>query len=150
MKTKLLFLSIIATYLIGCGYERPVSKQTPEQIAKADSISKALMQLDSIAKVREDSIQEAEELKEQKEFEKTKAGKIWKKHPEWSKEDCKALAENKIWIGMEISMVKYLNGTPNSKNVSNYGNGNEYQYCWYNNTPSCYYCGEDGIVTSYN
>jgi hypothetical protein len=80
----------------------------------------------------------------------SKAGKICAKHADWSKCDCDKLATNKIWIGMEIEMVAYLRGNPNTKNVSNYGSGNSYQYCWNNYTPSCFYVGSDGIVESYN
>jgi hypothetical protein len=58
--------------------------------------------------------------------------------------------DREIWIGMPIKIVFYYRGGYNSKNISNYGNGNEYQFCWYDYTPSCFYCSEDGIVTSYN
>lgn len=89
-------------------------------------------------------------LIEQKRWDKTKAGKIQKKHPSWSNEDCERLAERRIWIGMSIDMVKYLFGRPNRANPSNYGNGTHWQWCYDDYTPSCYYGGEDGIITSYN
>lgn len=83
-------------------------------------------------------------------WQKTKAGKIHKKHPEWSKEECENLANGKIWIGMSISMLKYQRGNPNHVNPSNYGRGIQYQWCWDNYSPSCFYGGENGIITSYN
>lgn len=83
-------------------------------------------------------------------WKKTKAGKLQIKHPNWSKEDCEKIVHNKIWIGMSIDMLRYMNGKPNSSNPSNYGNGIEWQWCWDDITPSCFYGGDDGIITSYN
>lgn len=80
-----------------------------------------------------------------------KAGKIKVRHPEWSWEDCRNVAESKIWIGMEVDMLIYMNGRDFSRNVSNYGNGNSYQYCWMDSTPSCFYDKDgDGKIDSYN
>ncbi len=92
----------------------------------------------------------AKELAEQQAWERSKAGQICKAHPEWLKSDCERIADNKIWIGMTLDMLKYKRGKPNSANPSNYGYGIEWQWCWYNYTPSCFYGGDDGIVDSYN
>ena len=96
------------------------------------------------------AIKKAEELAEQKAWDQSSAGQIYKAHPEWSKADCEKLANNKIWIGMTLSMLKYRRGLPNSSNPSNYGFGNEWQWCWKNYTPSCFYGNDDGIIDSYN
>jgi hypothetical protein len=93
-----------------------------------------------------DSIYEAQQIA----FSKTKAGKIYKNHPEWSKEDCEKLANRRVWVGMEYDMLLYLRGKPNKVNTSNYGAGNEYQCCWDNYDISYFYMGEDHIITSYN
>lgn len=82
---------------------------------------------------------------------KSKAGRIYKKHPEWSRDDCEKLADGSIWIGMNYEMVVYLFGRPNSKTPSNYGNGTSWQYCWYNYSPSCFYDQDnDGRIDAYN
>jgi hypothetical protein len=83
---------------------------------------------------------------------KTKAGKIYKKHPEWSRGDCEKLAEGSIWIGMDIQMLKYRMGRPNSANPSNYGGGvTQWQWCWTDWTPSCFYDNDgDSKIDSYN
>jgi len=84
-------------------------------------------------------------------FMKTKAGRIYKKHPEWSREDCERLANNNIWIGMDIDMLKYKRGLPNSANPSNYGGVTQWQWCWSDFTPSCFYDNDgDGRIDSYN
>jgi uncharacterized membrane protein YvbJ len=114
--------------------------ETIKTISKEDSLKE---------KARTDSINKQDRIEEDK-FLKTKAGKIYKKHPTWSKEDCEDLANNKIWIGMEYDMVVYLRGKPNHINTSNYGSGSEYQACWDDYNPSCFYFGEDRIITSYN
>lgn len=92
----------------------------------------------------------AKEETEQKAWEQSKAGKICKDNPEWDKSDCERLANNKIWVGMSLDMLKYKRGLPNVANPSNYGNGNEWQWCWWDYTPSCFYGGDDGIIESYN
>ncbi len=118
--------------------------------AKNDSIELANKPYnDSIKKVN-DSLTVIKLEVEQKKWEKSKAAKIQKKHPEWTKEDCQRIADNKIWIGMSLDMLKYQRGTPNHANPSNYGEGTNWQWCWDDYTPSCFYGGGDGIITSYN
>jgi hypothetical protein len=80
-----------------------------------------------------------------------KAGRLKEKFPEWSKEDCENVARNRIWIGMSLDMLKAERGLPVHVNVSDYGNGKQYQWCWEGDyTTHCFYGGEDGIVTAYN
>lgn len=99
----------------------------------------------------EDSLSKSERLAEEAAFMKTKAGRIYKKHPEWSKYDCERLADNSIWIGMDIDMLKYKRGLPNSANPSNYGSVTQWQWCWSDYTPSCFYDNDgDGKIDSYN
>jgi len=88
-------------------------------------------------------------IKEEK-FKNSKAGKIQKKHPEWSQEDCERVANNQIWIGMHYDMLVYQRGKPNHVNTSNYGNGPQYQACWGDYEPGCFYFDESRIITSYN
>ncbi|MCD4705944.1 hypothetical protein K8R61_02585 [bacterium] len=102
------------------------------------------------AKKKAEEDKKVKELAEKKIWEASKAGQICKAHPEWSKTDCEGLADNKIWIGMTIDMLKYKRGLPNSSNPSNYGYGTEWQWCWHNYTPSCFYGDDDGIIDSYN
>jgi hypothetical protein len=84
-------------------------------------------------------------------WENSKYGKLQKKHPDWSDEDCKRVIDKKIWIGMSLEMLKYQRGLPNRSNPSNYGSGTQYQWCWDDYNPSCFfYGGEDGIITAYN
>ena len=101
---------------------------------------------DSIEQKKSDSIIKVINAR----FDNSKAGKLYKKHSDWSKEDCEKLAERKIWIGMNYDMLLYLRGKPNNVNTSNYGSGNEYQCCWDDYDPSCFYMGSDHIITSYN
>lgn len=105
-------------------------------------------QKDSI-KAQEDSIAKMDAIA-QKKWYNSKAGKIQIKHPDWSKDDCENIANKRIWIGMSLDMLKYERGTPNRANPSNYGNGNEWQWCWDDYTPSCFYGKDNGIITSYN
>lgn len=109
----------------------------------------------TIAYLKEDSIKAALREKqnaiEEKKFLKTKAGKIYKKHPEWTKQECIDVAKGNIWIGMKYSMLVYMWGKPDRANPSNYGNGNRWQWCWDGYNPGCFYDNnDDGIIDSYN
>lgn len=113
-----------------------------------------LKKQNELRKEKDRQLQIAEDLRkeiiENAKWNKSKAGRIHQKHPEWSKEDCIALANGKIWIGMTYEMLVYLRGKPDDVNVSNYGNGNQYQVIWNDFEPSYFYFGEDEIVTAYN
>jgi uncharacterized membrane protein YvbJ len=117
-----------------------ISASVDTKISKEDSIK---------AQARIDSINKQEKIEEEK-FMKTKAGKIHKKHPEWSKEDCIKISDHRIWIGMNYEMLVYMRGKPNDVNTSNYGDGPSYQACWHDYDPSCFYFDESYIITSYN
>ncbi|MDP1815198.1 MAG: hypothetical protein Q8K92_12180 [Leadbetterella sp.] len=115
---------------------------------RAEAEAKKQAAIDAENKAKEE--QANKDLATQKAWEKTKAGQICLKHPEWEKADCGKLADKKYWIGMSYDMLVYLRGKPNSANPSNYGSGVQWQWCWYDYTPSCFYGDEDGIVDSYN
>lgn len=116
---------------------------------KAEAEAKKQAELEAQKKAEQERI--AKEQAEQKAWESSKAGKLCKKYPTWSKEDCKNLADKKIWVGMSYEMLKEVRGLPNSANPSNYGNGTDWQWCWHDYTPSCFYDNnEDGLIDSYN
>lgn len=116
---------------------------TAEEIAEINRIKE---EADSLKKAEDEKLR-----KEQEVWDKTKAGKICDKHFGWTKEDCEKVADGKIWIGMDIWMVVEERGNPNGGNVSNYGNGDEHQYCWYRYEPSCFYDNNgDNKVDAYN
>lgn len=106
------------------------------------------VQKDSVAAFEENLKKENDKVK--KEWENSKAGKIQKKHPTWSDDDCEKVAKNNIWIGMQYEMLVYMRGKPNTVNTSNYGNGKSYQACWHDYDPGCFYFDEDQIIKSYN
>lgn len=97
--------------------------------------------------------QKAEEQKKvEEEWNKSPAKLICDKHPTWSKEDCMHLFNKEVWIGMSYEQLVYLKGEPVSSNVSNYGYGNSYQYCYsFTSSPNCFYDKDDDkIIDSYN
>ena len=87
---------------------------------------------------------------ERKVWKNSKYGKLQKKHPEWSDDECMKVVDKKIWIGMTYDMLLYQRGKPNTVNPSNYGSGTEYQCCWEDYSPSCFYMKDDNIIYSYN
>lgn len=126
------------------------AKQLNDYSIKLKSKSEELSRnIEAIDKVNLKKI-EVKEKEADKEWYSSKAGKIQKKHPGWSRKDCKSLADREIWIGMTYEMLVYQRGKPNTINPSNYGNGIHYQFCWDDYTPSCFYSEEDQIITSYN
>ena len=104
----------------------------------------------NLLKAQRQKEKEEKELAEKREWEQSKAGRICKTNPEWKKEECRLLADDKIWIGMHLDMLKYKMGLPDSANPSNYGRGTKWQWCWHDHKPSCYYGGNDLIIDSYN
>lgn len=86
----------------------------------------------------------------EQEYQNSPAGKLCAKHTDWSKEDCNSVASKEIWIGMTYDMLIAERGIPEHANQSNYGRGIKWQWCWFDFTPSCFYGGNDGIITSYN
>lgn len=119
------------------------------QKLKAEEEAKRQLEIEAQKRAEEERV--AREKAEQMAWDASKAGRICKKHPEWTKDDCTKLANNKFWIGMSIDMLKELRGLPDSANPSNYGYGTNWQWCWYDYTPSCFYDhNEDGLVDSYN
>lgn len=127
---------------------QPVSQKEIDSIARATIIRDSISAI-SIAKQTEIAMKA--QAAEDKKFYATKAGKIHKKHPEWSRDECKKLANREIWIGMHLDMLKYMHGLPDAANESNYGNGSQWQWCWYDLSPSCYYDRDnDGLIDAYN
>lgn len=144
MKKTIKVSAIILFVLAVIGSIGKRLEKNEEAITKPinDSINLVLRQ-DSIKQAQKDSIENVA-------FLKTKAGKVYKKHPEWDKLTCQYISENRIWIGMSYEMLIYERGRPNRLNTSNYGRGNEYQACWDDYNPSCFYFGENQIIKSYN
>jgi len=116
--------------------------------AEAEKETERQAAIEAKRKAREKK--EAEELAEQRAWEQSKAGQICTAHPEWIKSECERIANNKIWIGMTIDMLKYRRGLPDSANPSDYGFGVSWQWCWWDHTPSCFYGGNNGIIDSFN
>ena len=94
---------------------------------------------------------EAKVAAEERAWNNSKAGQICAKHDDWTKDECTRIADGKYWVGMDIDMLKAERGLPNSANPSNYGSGTQWQWCWYDWTPMCFYDSDnDGLVDSYN
>src|SRR3989338_724032 len=129
-------------------------RRKTEEEARAQAEREARQKVEAERQAREQKEREerkAQERAAQETWERTKAGQICKAHPEWTKGDCEGLADGKIWIGMSLGMLEYRRGKVEHANVSNYGSGNQYQYCWLSYTPSCFYDTDgDGLMDSYN
>lgn len=134
------FILFLVSKCSGTKDTSTITTNSIHEVSKEDSIKN---------QARIDSINKLEKIEEEK-FLKSKAGKIYKKHPEWSKKDCISISENKIWIGMHYDMLVYMRGKPDNVNTSNYGNGPHYQACWHDYDASCFYFDESQIITSYN
>jgi len=123
------------------------------QKVQAEADAKRKVEYEKARSEEANRLQEVQAKKdaEERAWKNSTAGQICVSHPSWSREDCVALSERKIWIGMTYDMLVYLRGNPNSINPSNYGNGNRYQYCWHDYNPSCFYDNnDDDIIDAYN
>jgi hypothetical protein len=116
---------------------------------KAEADAKQQAATEAAHKAKEEA--DAKAKADQATFDASKAGKLCKQHADWSHEVCQNVVDHKYWIGMTYEMLIASYGSkPDHVNPSNYGNGTEYQWCWSDMTPSCFYGGEDGIIRSYN
>lgn len=124
---------------------------TEEEVAE-EARKEAEAKAEAARKEAEAAAKRAQEEAEQRAWEQSKAGKICSRHPEWTEETCKDIADNKIWIGMEYDMLIEQRGKPSSANPSNYGYGTQWQWCWsWDYDVSCFYDNnDDGIIDSYN
>jgi|ERR1035437_1469525 hypothetical protein len=102
------------------------------------------------AEAKAEAKAEAEAKAQEAAYSKTRAGRLCAKHSDWTRDDCENVANNRIWIGMTLGMLKVNRGQPDHATPSNYGNGTSWQWCWDDYTPSCFYGEGDGIITSYN
>ena len=100
------------------------------------------------ARMKERKIKEDAENKSN--WESSKYGKLQKRYPSWTNEECIKVVNKEIWIGMTYQMLIYMRGKPNTINKSNYGNGINYQFGWDDYKPKYFYSGEDQIISSYN
>jgi len=130
---------------LGFAFANRFEKYANQLLQKRDESDYEASQLQAI--FRESDIKHREE--QRKQWENSKYGKLQKKHPIWTDEECMKVINKKVWIGMSIEMLKYQRGNPDSSNPSNYGNGTEWQWCWTDFSPSCFY-GKDGIITAFN
>jgi len=67
-----------------------------------------------------------------------------------TEEDAKRVLDREVWIGMTYEMVVYERGLPDNINPSNYGRGEQYQACWMDWRPMCFYFGQDHVIRAYN
>lgn len=126
--------------------EEAVKKQEALEIQQ-----KAQAEEDAKAKVAEEvqrQAQAAYEVKlkaEQAAYENSKAGKLCKAHPAWSKDDCGIIAEGKVNIGMTAEQAIAAWGRPNDINKTTYSFGVHEQWVY---GISSYLYFEDGILTT--
>lgn len=123
-------------------------KKREQQKAEEEAKKQAALELQKKAEEE----RRAKELAEQKVWEQSRAGKLCAKYSSWTKDDCINVADKKYWIGMTYNMlIESFGRKPNSASPSNYGSGVQWQWCWWNVNPSCFYDhNNDGIIDSYN
>lgn len=114
--------------------------------AEEQAQKQAALEAEQKAKVEADAKAKAE----QDAYDKTPAGKLCKANTTWTKDECAKVAANTYWIGMQYTMLEAERGKADHVNKSNYGSGDQFQACWDDLTPSCFYMDARGIVSAYN
>ncbi|TAL50096.1 hypothetical protein EPN81_03825 [Patescibacteria group bacterium] len=88
---------------------------------------------------------------EQRAWDESEAGKICAKYPSLTNEECVDASIGRYSIGMKKLVLFIERGAPDYSTPSNYGSGQQWQWCWTDYTPSCFYDrNDDGIIDSYN
>ena len=128
------------------------TEQEAERIKKEKEAQEEKQRLEKEAQIKKEEQEEKKkELAEQRAYEKSKAWKICKTHSNWSRGDCELLADNRIWIWMSYEMLIYTHWKPDTANPSNYWIWTQWQWCWHDYSPSCFYDNnDDGLIESYN
>jgi hypothetical protein len=85
------------------------------------------------------------ELANDKAFVNSKAGKIWKKHPDWNRDVCETVAKGKIRIGMTSDQVRASWGKPGQINETLVADHKHEQWVYFE---SSYVYFDDGVMTS--
>ena len=65
-------------------------------------------------------------------------------------ETAESIKKKQVWIGMTYEMLVYERGKPDNINRSNYGHGEQYQACWMDWRPMCFYFDDSHVITAYN
>lgn len=82
----------------------------------------------------------ANDKSKRKEWETSKAGKLCATHPDWRMQECRSVADKKIWIGMSYDMLVVSYGSkPDQSRPSADKNGQKMKWCWFNMSPHCFY-----------
>ena len=120
--------------------------------AKAEADAEAQKQVEAAANAKAAQEAAAKQAADEAAYEKTPAGKLCTKYPNWTKDECQNVADKKYWIGMSYDMLVVSYGSkPDHANPSNYGGKTQWQWCWSGYTPSCFYDTDgDGLINSYN
>lgn len=162
---KNIILSILIFSLIGVivGFlpvknsinEKTYSTQTvmpPQDSMEIVNAAKIKAIKDSISWDSTTRANTAEFNRKWKENEKTKIGRLRNRHNgfEWTEDECQRILKHEIWIGMTVDMMYASIGFPNKANRSNYGYGDEWQFCYHKKNIYLYDKNDDGIIDSYN
>ncbi len=105
----------------------------------------------ALAKTEQERVAETEALRklraaEELHFQKSGAARVLAKHPTWSRNDCLAVAEKKIYEGMSTEMVRAAWGRPEKINDTIIGGSKSEQ--WVYNGGSAFVYFEDGVMTA--
>lgn len=94
---------------------------------------------------QEKEAQLAKEKAEQQAYDNSPAGRICKKHPDWTKSVCETLSKGKVRVGMTKEQARIGWGNPDdiNKTITTYGTSEQWVYGY-----SSYLYFDDGILTS--
>jgi hypothetical protein len=124
---------------------------TPEEIAERDRIkaeAEAKKKADAEAAAKAQADAEAKAKADQAAYDNSKAGKLCKAHPTWSKDDCDTIAAGKVRIGMSKEQAIASWGKPQDINSTSTAFGTHEQ--WVYNLSSYLYFDNDTLTTIQN
>lgn len=105
----------------------------------------ALHSPDEVAKTLGAAVNEVQKKTQDPVWQKSKAGKLYKKHPDWPPAECDAIAAGKVSMGMTADQVRAAWGKPEHINTTVTAGGKHEQWVW---GSSQYAYFQDGILTS--
>jgi hypothetical protein len=145
MKKMLLAFLLAACLLVVLGCADHAS---PEQPMPRDPGGDADLKAKAASKEADIAIAKAEKLLQPVRIQK-RTDKICRANPSWTEDVCLKLAEGKLWVGMDISMVHESIGLPDHINRTHLSDGGGSIQLVYKSPQYYIYVTQGGIVTEF-
>lgn len=147
---------VLLAAILGGVFSKSKAGYTPSQ-AELNKMAKLQREAVAEAAKKRAAEEEAAALKRQEEqaaeeakFLKTRAGRIWQKHPDWPKDICEVIAQGKVRQGMTADQIRASWGKPDRIHRTVIGDHVSEQWVYDRGSQNQYLYLENGVMTTYS